>query len=307
MPKLNHVLSIWGASMPLQGNIRDFSTTQLLNLVNLSRRTGLLTIFEGVPTGEKDAMQQPKMAAGVEKAKIAFHQGKLVYATLTAQDGSLVAVLNKAGKINNEQAKQLRERMGNLGDKGLAIKLIGAKYVTQADILTALKNQFVDVVFNLMTWTEGPFRFDDDASVGEVILVPIELEPVIIEGTRRVKAESKFNEVIPHMDISLKFAENAKAKFKGVHLTVDEWKIVPYVDPKNTLKQIMKVVNMNELQIKRIVYSLHEAGLIEILNGAPKPATNRPTRPNRPTAPDPKKTASDIGTVKKLIDKFKSM
>ena len=42
--------------MPLQGNIRDFSTTQLLNLVNLSRRTGMLTIFEAIPTGEKDAI-----------------------------------------------------------------------------------------------------------------------------------------------------------------------------------------------------------------------------------------------------------
>ena len=87
--------------MPLQGNIRDFSTTQLLNLVNLSRRSGMLTIFEGVPTGEKDAMKEnEKMVAGAERAKVAFKQGKLVYAALSNQDNGLVAVLNKAGKTH---------------------------------------------------------------------------------------------------------------------------------------------------------------------------------------------------------------
>ena len=30
--------------MPLRGNLRDFSTTQLLNLVNLAKKTGTLTI-----------------------------------------------------------------------------------------------------------------------------------------------------------------------------------------------------------------------------------------------------------------------
>lgn len=34
--------------MPIQGNLRDFSTTQLLNLINLSGRTGVLRVFEGV-------------------------------------------------------------------------------------------------------------------------------------------------------------------------------------------------------------------------------------------------------------------
>ncbi len=61
--------------MPLQGNIRDFSTTQLFNLVNLSRRTGILTIFEGVPTGQKDAVENEKMAPGDQLARAAFKDG----------------------------------------------------------------------------------------------------------------------------------------------------------------------------------------------------------------------------------------
>lgn len=288
--------------MPLQGNIRDFSTTQLLNLVNLSKRTGLLTIFEGLQTNELDAMKQPKQIAGPERARMAFHQGRLIYAAAANQDGSLVAVLNKAGKLNAEQARQLRERMGSLGDKGLAMRLIGAKYVTQGDILTAVKQNILDVVYNLMSLPDGPFRFDESVPTNQdVILVPIELEPVIIEGGRRIKESGELDKIVGSLDISLKFAENAKQKFKGVDLTVDEWKIVPYVDPKNTLRQIMKVVNLSELQIKRIVYSLNQAGLIEIISSSKPALVNRPNRPQKPQA------APERRVVLSIIEKLKSM
>lgn len=293
--------------MPLQGNIRDFSTTQLLNLVNLSRRTGMLTIFESVPTGEKDAMKEKeRMAAGAERAKIAFNKGKLVYAALSDRDNGLVAVLNKAGKLTDAQARVLRDRAKGTSDKALAMRLIGAKYVTQADIVNCIKNHILDVVYNLTTWADGPFRFDDNTTpTGDNILVPIELENVIIEASRRKKGMDEINAVIKDLDVSLRFPENPKEKFKGVHLGVDEWKVVSYVNPKNSIRQIMKVLNMSEIEIKKVVYGLHQAGLVEIVAKSQQPEANRAksgrrTRRGRGAQPDKK-------VLNKLIDKLKSM
>ncbi len=292
--------------MPLKGNIRDFSTTQILNLVNLSQKSGMLTIYEGLPTDEKDAMGNPKMAAGDERARITFHQGKLVHASMKNQDGSLVAILNKAGKLSNEQARLLRERAGNTSDKGLAMRLIGAKYVSQADILLSIKQHIMDIVFNLMTWTEGPFLFDDEAQPDkDVIMVPIDLETVIIEGSRKVRELDELNKVIENLDASLRFAENAKVKIKGIHLTVDEWKIIPYVDPKNTIRQIMKVVNMSELQIKRVIYGLNQAGLVEIVNAGARADDKKSLPTRRTTARKP--AAPEKKVVLSLIEKLKSM
>lgn len=163
--------------MPLQGNLRDFSTTQLFNLINLSKRTGVLTIFEGVPTGEMDAMQNEKMAPGDERATVTFRTGKLVQALLNGQTGDLIAVLNKAGKLNDQQAKTIRERAKGTSDKALAMRLIGANYVTQNDIVNSIQQYTLDVVYNLMAWHNGPFRFDDNVQPeGDRILVPIDLE-----------------------------------------------------------------------------------------------------------------------------------
>jgi hypothetical protein len=42
IPKLGK--EYYEAYMALKGNLRDFSVTQLLNLINLARKTGTLTI-----------------------------------------------------------------------------------------------------------------------------------------------------------------------------------------------------------------------------------------------------------------------
>lgn len=299
--------------MPLQGNIRDFSTTQLLNLVNLSRRTGTLTIFEGVPTGKEDAMKNPLMAPGAERARVAFHQGKLVFAALAGQDTGLVALLNKAGKLTDDQARLLRERAKNTRDKDLAVRLINAKSVTQADVVNSIKNHILDVVYNLMGWTEGPFRFDDEMKlINDAIPVPIDLQPVIIEGTRRRKEVEELDKLISDLDVSLRFPENPRDKFKGIHLNVDEWKVVSYVNPKNTVRMIMKQLNMSEVEIKRVIYGLNQAGLVEIVSktaastakagpGAPAGAAGG-RRDQRAAQRKP-----DAALIGKLIDRLRSM
>jgi len=292
--------------MPLQGNIRDFSTTQLLNLVNLSKRSGMLTIFESVPTGEEDAMGNAKMKPGGERAKVAFNKGKLIFAELSDQDNGLVAVLNKAGKLTDKQANALKERAKNTSDKALAMRLIGAKYVTQNDIVACIKQNILDVIYNLMTWSEGPFRFDDNVEPdSKNILVPIDLENVIIEGARRIREVEQLKSHIENLDVSLKFPDNPKEKFKGVHLSVEEWKVVSYVSPKNTIRQIAKANNMSEMEIRRVVYGLEQAGLVVIVkprgtgSASSKRAGSRRSKKQQPVA--------DKKVVNKLIEKLKSL
>jgi len=291
--------------MPLHGNLKNFSTTQLLNLINLSGRTGTLTIYEGVPTGEEDAMGDEKEAPGGERASIGFKSGKLVYALLNGQDGDLVAVLNKAGKLTDAQAKIIRDRAKGTGDKALAMRLIGANYVTQNDIVTSIQQYTLDIVYTLMSWTGGPFQFfDNKLPEGDKILVPIDLENVIIEGARRIREVEQLNEHLPNLDMSLKFPENPKEKYAGVHLSVEEWRVVSFVNPKNTIRQIAKANNMSDMEIRRVVYGLEQAGLVVLV----KPA-GAEKRPETRTSSRRRKAQQPVqrDVVSKLIDKLKSI
>lgn len=299
--------------MPLQGNLRDFSTTQLLNLINLAGKTGTLVIFEGVRTNEKDAMGNPRMIPGAERARVAFKVGKLTAASLGAQDGNLVSVLNKAGKLTDEQARIIRERARNTSDKALALLLINASYVSQKEIVDSIKSHTLDVVYNLLTWAEGPFRFEDNVLPGaDRIQVPIDLENVIIEGARRIREIEQLTSHLPNLDMALRFPENPREKFKGIHLSVEEWRVVSFVNPKNTIRQIAKANNMSEIEIRRIVYGLEQAGLVEIVKPVGMEAAAGGGRPgsgqlSQMTQRLPQRNAPSETVVRKLIDKIRSI
>ncbi len=278
--------------MPLKGNLRDFSTTNLLNLINLAKKTGTLVI-EGPGQG----------------AQMSFRNGKLIFAQMGHEDGNLATVLRKTGKLTDEQVKVLRTRAATATDKELGLLLINAGYVNQSDIINSLRSHMLETVYRLFTWVEGLFRFEPALMPGEdKITVPIELENVIIEGSRRMQEWAHLAEELPNLDMALKFTDRPNANIRSMNLSVDEWKVVSYINPKNSMRAIAKANSLSELEIRRIVYGLLQAGLVEIIRpeGAPAPRPGGPTRPGgRPApAPDPKQ---QVSVVNKLIARIRSL
>jgi len=241
--------------MPLKGNLRDFSTTQLLNLINLAKKTGTLVI-EG-----------PGQAA-----QMAFRNGKLIYAQIGQEDNNLAVILRKAGKITDEQAKALRARAATASDKELGLLLINAGYASQNDILTSLRNHILEVVYRLFTWVEGLFSFEAALMPGDdKITVPIDLENVIMEGSRRMREWEQLAEELPNLDMALKFTERPDSRLRNVSLSVEEWRVVSYINPKNTMRQIARATNLGDLELRRIVYGLLQAGIVEVVRPAGEP------------------------------------
>jgi hypothetical protein len=235
--------------MALKGNLRDFTVTQLLNLINLARKTGTL-IVEG-PT---------------ETVWVSFRDGKLAYAQMGKEDNSLATILYRASRITSAQHRTLKTRAGNMSDKELGLLLINANYITQQDILISLQNYFVSVVERLFTWVEGFFRFEIDVlPPQDKIFTRISLENIIIEGSRQLREWEQLQDEIPSLDMALKFTDRPGANLRNVNLSVEEWRVVSYINPKNTIRQIARATNLNDLEIRRIIYGLMQAGLVEII------------------------------------------
>lgn len=240
--------------MALKGNLRDFSTTQLLNLISLARKTGTLTI------------------EGEDVAQMSFREGKLIYATMGENSSNLAFILQKSGKLSAEQGKFIQTRAQGTGDKQLGHLLIQAGYVTQSDIIQSVRQHVLEIVYKLFTWVEGLFRFDaNKIPASDRITVPIDLESVIMEGSRRLKEWERLQEELPDLDISLRFTDRPDARLRNINLTVEEWRVVSFINPRNTVRQIAEANNLSEFQIRRIVYGMLQAGLVQIIR-SPKPA-----------------------------------
>ena len=124
--------------MALRGNLRDFTITQLLNLINLAQKTGTLVV------------DGPS-----EQAYISFRDGKLAYARVGQEDGTLATVLHKVNRLTVNQYRAIVERAGTITDKELGLLLINSGYLTQEEILAHLQGYFTEVVRRLFTWEIG--------------------------------------------------------------------------------------------------------------------------------------------------------
>jgi hypothetical protein len=270
--------------MALRGNLRDFTITQLLNLINLASKTGTL-ILDG-PS---------------EQAHISFRDGKLAYARLGNDDGSLASILHKANKINANQYRAIADRAGEMTDKELGLLLINAGYVTQEDILLNLQGYFTEVVRKLFSWVEGIFRFENEMLPPDGrINVKLDLENIIIEGSRQLRELEQLQDEIPSLDMALKFTDRP---LTNVNLSVEEWKVVKFVDPKNTMRQIASTNKLSELDIRRIVYGLLQAGLVELARPA---GTGPVTPPNSKQFPVQDKQEQTT-LINKLIGRIRTL
>jgi hypothetical protein len=253
--------------MAIKGNLHDFTLTQLLNLINLAQKTGTLVV-----EGSNDSVE------------VFFTNGKLAYAQTGQEDNSLVGILHKAQLLSANQYRGIKANVNGMSDKELGLLLINANYFSQQEILTSLQIHFIDVLKRLFTWMEGFFQFETNVSPPEdKITVRVNLENLILEGSRQAQELEHLEEEIPSLEIGIKFVERPGGNIANLKLSQAEWKVIPYVDPKNNLKQIARVTDLTDFEIRQVVYSLLQAGIIEMV---------RPTLPEG--MPPPKRIPDPI-------------
>ena len=105
--------------------------------------------------------------------------------------------------------------------------------------------------------------------------VRMDLENLIIEGARQLREWEQLQEEIPSLDMALKFMDRPGTNLRNINLSVEEWRVVSYVNPKNTMRQIAQATKMNDLEIRRVIYGLLQAGLVEIVRPGGATLTNQ--------------------------------
>jgi hypothetical protein len=279
--------AVGGYTMALKGNLRDFSVTQLLNLVNVAQKTGTLVVERSQ-----------------EQVLVSFREGKLSFARNGADASGLTMILYHAKKLSAAQVRAINERSGGMSDKELGLLLINSNYISQQEILSSLQAYYLSMVNRLFTWSEGLFHFDSDLlPPKDRITVRISLENLIIEGTRKMREWEQLQGEIPSLEMALKFSERQGLNIRSLNLSVDEWKVISFINPKNTIQQIAKATNKTDLEIRRIVYSFIQAGLVEMVRPEGVPV-RQPTQPVPQVQPRIAPIQGSKTEFKSLIDRI---
>lgn len=274
--------------MALKGNLRDFTIAQLLNLINLARKSGRLVIESS------------------NTATVSFQSGKLIYAETDSEVGNLSHILYRAGKLTQQQANLIDERLQGKNDRQLGHRLISSKLITQTDIIHSIRNHMLSVVYKLFLWPEGEFRFEAaDNPSSDRITIPIDLDHVIVEGSRRLEESEQLNKQLPDLDASLQFVDDPNNRLRNMNLTADEWRIISLISPNLSIKDIAVKSKIGDFQVRRTVHGLIEAGVIKAV-AKDKPETNEPKSPWAAKRQGPS-VSERRGVVNRLIDRIRSL
>jgi len=274
--------------MALKGNLRDFSMAQLLNLINLARKTGVLSV------------------RGKASAKAYFREGKLLRAHWEDRNGRITDILVKAGKITPEQGQAIEAQARVNTDKELGLLLINAGYATQEDIIQSVQASMLEVIYSLFTWTEGEFKFEPNVlPPPDQITVPVDLENVAMEGSRRLQEWERLQDEIPDLDMALKFTERPDARLRHINLSVDEWRVISYINPRNTIRQIAQFNSMSDFQIRKIVYGLLSAGLVELVPAESRVPYRFPVGERPPVMERPPSVKRSV--IQRLIERIRRL
>ncbi|MDQ7029834.1 MAG: DUF4388 domain-containing protein [Ardenticatenia bacterium] len=285
--------------MALKGRLRDISLTQLLNLVKLARKTGALTI-----EGDQG------------RVELYFKEGKIVHASLNG-DGDLARLLLKFGRVREHQLRTVLQQLSAPNDRELGLRLINAGYISRNDILYAIRRHTSDVVLKALSWEDGKFHFEPNKPPPpERIVVPINLDSIVLEGDQRQKELATLREELPDLNVALRFTENPSTNLSKIKLSRDEWRVISFINPRNTIAQIAKYSGLDEFQIRRIVLKLMRNGLVEVVGqptGRPRPAQAAPqgvgagapssalSSGGAPSSHRPKAPAVEKNVVRRLI------
>lgn len=240
--------------MAIEGPLRELALSDVFQLLDLSRKTGTLTVT-------RESRHRP--------AVIRFDRGAVVGAELNEAAERIGHLLLRAGKVTEGEVERARRRQEALPGTPLGAILVEDGVVAPEEVQRQLRFQIQEAVFELMQWKDGYFRFEEGPSYGNgVVGVRVPTESLLMEAARRIDEWSTLESKIPHMGVVPALVGDA-ADGPTLDLRPSEWEVLAEIDGERALKAIAQTLGRSDFDVAKIVFGLVSTGVVEILDEVP--------------------------------------
>lgn len=235
--------------MALEGTLKDFGLADILQLIALQKKTGVLTLESRGNT-----------------VNISFKEGKIVSIdTPKGWEGDrLGEILVKAGKISREELMSALEINRGTGQR-LGYILLKEDLITKDALSVALQHQIKSQIIRFFHWKEGSYKFiPKDIPPSEDLITPIDTEYILMEGLRIIDEWPSIEHRIPSFDTVLKQVKDKWEETEAERsLTENDKRIFELVDGKSDISIIIASSGMDEIDACNTLIRLMDLGLIE--------------------------------------------
>ena len=251
--------------MGLKGTLKDFSLADILQMISIQKKTGILTLERD--DEEIEVMFKEGMIVGAEskKGKADYYLGKLLV--------KIGAISNEELEIALQVQKNTMKRLGQI--------LIEKNFISQEDLREALKKRVLEIVYSLFRWRRGSYNFTPLTSVDydRENFEPLSTESVLMEGLRMIDEwpiiEKKLNnpevvfkrttKAVPEKveEVDSFLVEEGFIEEKKSGLPFEMEYVLELVDGMSSIREIVEKSKLIEFYTYRALYDLWEQGYIE--------------------------------------------
>jgi hypothetical protein len=238
-----------------EGDLRRVQIADALSFVSMIRGSGKLLLKQG----------------RLERT-LHWLQGEIIFATSNTPEHSLGQFLLRNGKITQEQYDESAQRVGPNMRHGKALVQMAA--ISPNDLWWGLKNQALEIIYSLFTWSEGSFSFVEtgEETLNERIVLTINTSSAIMEGIRRLDESARIREKITSLEMI--FAKTGEVPdFKEFDMSEDEIAVYNNIDGNLTVRGLIAKSELTDFEVTRILFQLLMARIIDV---APEERESRP-------------------------------
>ena len=244
--------------MALQGTLKDFSITEIIQLIGQQLKTGVL-----------------KIRRGKSLVEISFVDGMIVhvYSNYRGKKDLIGEILVKAQLITDEQLERVlklqKETLKYIGEILVELGLL-----TKEDIQKVITTQIYETIYDLFWWEDGTFNFDLKL-VESYKKIPFALstEQVLLNILRMVDEWSEIEKKVlsPHLVFRRPLGTEEKSAdalspqslMRG-RLSSEQEMIYNLVDGTRAVQEIIDRSLLGKFYASEILLSLMEMGFVEV-------------------------------------------
>jgi tetratricopeptide (TPR) repeat protein len=245
--------------MPIEGPLRELGLSDVLQLLDLSRKTGELSV-------RRDGRAEP--------VRMFLEAGAIVGVRAAGVTRRLGELLLLAGKVTQGQIDRALVRQTRDPARLIGSLLVEEEGVPAGEVKRQLRFQVEEVVFDLVRWDDGHFRFEEGAP-GDHGGIPVKVgtESLLMEAVRRLDEWAELSKGAEDTDLVPGLVDASRSE-SVLQLQPVEWEVLAAIDGERTLRALAREVGQGEFEVARAVFGLVSAGVVEI-GGKRHPATAR--------------------------------
>ncbi len=242
--------------MALEGTLKEFGLTDILQLIYYQRKTGILTV-----------------EAGFDRVRIFFYEGNIVFVESSKRTESRMGkLLLKKGLIKREDLESALEQQKTTGAK-LGNTLVRMGAISGDSLRETLVQQFTELISYLFTWRQGRYEFKPQGiPMDKDVPISLDTQHILMEGLRILDEWSQVGGRITLESVFEKTGSRPGEPEHPVEPDETEKKIYDLVDGDNDVSTIASISGMDSFRISKALLDLYEKGLIEKKGGAEKTA-----------------------------------